>query len=52
MKVKDAILSALFGYAVTTLPIWEIKAGIWFVGLAFMVLCWDVIIRIEERYGK
>lgn len=52
MKIKDALFSAAVGYIVTTIPIWESSAALWVIWLMAMMLCWDLLIRIEDWQKK
>ena len=52
MKIKDALFSLAIGYIATTIPIWESGAALWVIWLMAAVICWDVIIRVDEFLAK
>lgn len=52
MKIKDALFSVAVGYIVATTPEWNMKLAMVFIGILAAVVCWDVLIRIEDWQKK
>lgn len=48
MKLKDALLSLAIAHYITTLPIWEVRDNMWLIEIMAMIICWELIIKIEE----
>ena len=48
MKVKDVLLSLSMSHIMTTLPIWEVRDNMWLIEIMAAIICWELIIKIEE----
>lgn len=48
--MKNMIIGALAGYAITTSNAWEVRDNLWAVGLLSALLIWIVLKNIDDIY--
>lgn len=50
--MKNMIIGALSGYAITTLDAWKVRDNLWAVGLLAALLIWIVLKNIDDIYKE
>ena len=48
--MKNMMIGALSGYAITTLDAWKVRNNLWAVGLLSALLIWIVLNNIDDIY--
>lgn len=48
--MKNMMIGALSGYAITTLDAWKVRNNLWAVGLLSALLIWIVLKNIDDIY--